>query len=174
MLLSVTDHDLAEEFGRCLAKILSKRKPYRVRRSAKRNRWIVQGSSVLLHRFLNRPWQRLKLWVEHCEECTAAFLRAFYDGEGSISQGSLVISNTDKELLTYVRDLLRTLEIETGEPHVTTKAGTILKDPRTGKIYKRRHDCYNLVIRTKSRAQFASHVGFSIQRKQRLLRTATS
>ena len=174
ILLSVTDYDYAEEFSRCLAKILSRRKPYKVRRSEKRNRWIVQGSSVLLYQFLNRPWQRLKSFLEHCEDCTAAFLRAFYDGEGCISQGSLVISNTDKELLNYVRDLLRTLKIETGEPYVATEAGTILKDPRTGKIYKRRHDCYNLVIRMKSRAQFASHVGFSIQRKQRLLRTATS
>jgi intein-encoded DNA endonuclease-like protein len=174
MLLSVTDRDFAEEFSRCLAKTLSRRKPYRVRRSDKRNRWIVQGSSLLLYRFLNRPWQKLKTYIEHCEECTAAFLRAFYDGEGSISQGHLVISNTDKMLLNYVRDLLHVLKIETGKLLVSTKAGTILKDPRTGKIYRRRHDCYQLVIRTKSRAQFARHVGFTIQRKQLLLRAATS
>jgi intein-encoded DNA endonuclease-like protein len=61
ILLSVTDYDFAEEFSRCLAKILSRRKPYRARRSEQRNRWIVQGSSVLLYRFLNRPWAKAEV-----------------------------------------------------------------------------------------------------------------
>ena len=48
ILLSVTDYDFAKEFSRCLAKTLSKESSYMVRRSDKRNRWIVQGASVLL------------------------------------------------------------------------------------------------------------------------------
>src|SRR5467141_2899997 len=61
MLLSVTDFDFAEEFSRCLAKILGKSHLYKVRWSEKRKRWIVQGSSILLHRFLSKPWQHLKI-----------------------------------------------------------------------------------------------------------------
>ena len=60
MLLSVTDHDFAKEFSICLAKILEKPNPYQVRWSEKRKRWIVQGSSIILHRFLGVGWQRLK------------------------------------------------------------------------------------------------------------------
>jgi intein-encoded DNA endonuclease-like protein len=58
ILLSVTDCDFAKEFSKCLAKILSRENPYQVRRSEKRNRWIVQGASVLLYRFLKTPWAK--------------------------------------------------------------------------------------------------------------------
>lgn len=50
ILLSVTDEDFAAEFSRCLGRILCRDRPYRVRWSKKRSRWIVQGSSVLLHK----------------------------------------------------------------------------------------------------------------------------
>jgi intein-encoded DNA endonuclease-like protein len=60
MLLSVTDYDFAEEFSRCLAKILGKSNFYKARWSEKRKRWIVQGSSILLHRFLSKPWQHFE------------------------------------------------------------------------------------------------------------------
>src|SRR5437879_9530728 len=85
MLLSVTDYDFAEEFSRWLAKILGKPNLYRVRWSETRERWIVQGSSIFLHRFLSGGWQGLKRYVEHCYRCRASFLRALFDGEGTIA-----------------------------------------------------------------------------------------
>jgi intein-encoded DNA endonuclease-like protein len=88
ILLSVTDRDFAAEFSRCLGRVLGREHPYKVRGSEKRDRWIVQGSSVLLHTFLNRNWNSLRKWIEHCEKCESAFLRAFYDGEGSITSKS--------------------------------------------------------------------------------------
>jgi len=106
MLLSVTDYDFAEEFSRCLAKILGRPNPYRVRWSEKRKRWIVQGSSIFLHRFLRGGWQLLKRYVEHCYRCRASFLRALFDGEGSITGRNLTMTNTDLSLLLYVRKLL--------------------------------------------------------------------
>jgi intein-encoded DNA endonuclease-like protein len=96
LMLSVTDHDFAQEFSRCLAKILSRTKPYKVRHSEKRNRWIVQGSSILLYRFLTPSWTEIRKSIEHCDECTASFIRAFYDGEGCMSGGRLTICNTIK------------------------------------------------------------------------------
>ena len=169
MLLSVTDHDFAAEFSRCLAKILGKSSLYKVRWSEKRKRWIVQGSSILLHRFLRGGWQLLKRYVEHCYRCRASFLRALFDGEGTIARNRISIYNTDLSLLFYIRQLLSKFGIETRNPHVHTLAGSILKDPRTGIFYERRRDCYTLAIRTADSLQFARHIGFAIQRKSRLL-----
>src|SRR5947208_303597 len=169
MLLSVTDRDFAEEFSRCLAKILGKPNLYKVRWSEKRKRWIVQGSSIFLHRFLRGGWQRLKRYVEHCYRCRASFLRALFDGEGTIGKNGISIYNTDLRLLQYIRPLLSKFGIETRNPYVHSLAGSILKDPRTGILYERRRDCYTLAIRIAGSLQFAKHVGFSIKRKSRLL-----
>src|SRR2546426_11420996 len=169
MLLSVTDHDFAAEFSRCLAEILGKSSLYKVRWSEKRKRWIVQGSSILLHRFLRGGWQLLKRYVEHCYRCRASFLRALFDGEGTIARNRISIYNTDLSLLFYIRQLLSKFGIETRSPYVNTLAGSILKDPRTGIFYERLRDCYTLAIRTADSLQFARRIGFAIQRKSRLL-----
>src|SRR5436853_4157020 len=136
MLLSVTDRDFAEEFSRCLAKILRKPNLYKVRWSEKRKRWIVQGSSIFLHHFLIGGWQRLKRYIEHSYRCRASFLRALFDGEGTITGRNLNISNTDLSLLLYVRKLLAKSGISTSIPHVMTRAGSIFKDPHTSRTYK--------------------------------------
>src|SRR5207244_1013757 len=102
ILLSVTDKDFASEFSRCLGKILGRHEPYKVRWSEKRGRWIVQGSSVLLHKFLNCNWFSLRKWIEHCGKCESAFLRAFYDGEGSSARGtSPSIIQIEKSCCTF-------------------------------------------------------------------------
>jgi intein-encoded DNA endonuclease-like protein len=169
MLLSVTDRDFAEEFSRCLAKILRKSNRYKVRWSEKRKRWIVQGSSIFLHRFLRGGWRRLKRYIEHCYLCRASFLRAMFDGEGTIGRNRISIYNTDLRLLLYIRRLLFKFGIETGNPSVHSRAGSILKDPRTDIFYERRRDCYTLAIRINGSPLFARHIGFSIKRKSRLL-----
>src|SRR6267143_5764598 len=169
MLLSVTDYDFAEEFSRCLAKILRKHDPYRVRWSEKRKRWIVQGSSIFLHGFLSRGWQQLKNHIEHSSRCRFAFLRALFDGEGSISGRNLTISNTDLSLLLYVRKLLAKSGISTSIPRVTHRAGSTLKDPSTGRTYKRRKDCYVVRVSPIDLLRFARKIGFSIERKEKVL-----
>jgi intein-encoded DNA endonuclease-like protein len=169
MLLSVTDYDFAEEFSRCLAKILGKSNLYKVRWSEKRKRWIVQGSSIILHRFLSKPWQHLKNHIEHSSRCRFSFLRALFDGEGSITGRNLTISNTDLSLLLYVRKLLAKSGISTRIPRVTHRAGSILKDPSTGRTYKRRKDCYVMRVSPTDLLRFARKIGFSIERKKRVL-----
>ena|SRR5437016_11643780 len=170
ILLSVTDRDFAEEFSRCLAKVLSRAVPYKVRWSEKRKRWIVQGASILLHRFLSHRWHELKPWIEHCNKCTARYLRAFFDGEGCISHRQLTVSNTNVELLLYVGELLRKYGVESRGPYLGKLAGTVLKDARTGKLYKRKKNCYYSYMSVRSLPQFAEHIGFMIERKQRRLR----
>ena len=169
MLLSVTDRDFAEEFSRCLAKILGKPNLYKVRWSENRKRWIVQGSSILLHRFLGKSWQHLKNHIEHSSRCRFSFLRALFDGEGSITGRNLTIANTDLSLLLYVRKLLAKSGISTSIPRVTHRAGSILKDPHTGRTYKRRKDCYVMRVSPMDLLRFARKVGFSIERKKRVL-----
>ncbi len=169
MLLSVTDYDFAEEFSRCLAKILGKSHLYKVRWSEKRKRWIVQGSSILLHRFLSKPWQHLKNHIEHSSRSRFSFLRALFDSEGSITGRNLTISNTDLSLLLYVRKLLAKSGISTSIPRVTHRAGSILKDPSTGRTYRRRKDCYVMRVSPIDLLRFARKIGFSIERKKRVL-----
>jgi intein-encoded DNA endonuclease-like protein len=113
LILAVTDYDFAEEFSASLATILDQPKPYKVRWHPRKNRWIVQGSSILLYNFLSRDWRNLKKWIEHCSRCRAAFLRAFYDAEGSVSGRNLSLYNSKKALLLYIEDLLKQHGIET-------------------------------------------------------------
>src|SRR3989442_5201561 len=140
ILLSVTDRDFAEEFSRCLAKLLHRALPYKVRWSEKRKRCIVQGASIFLYKFLSHRWLELKPWIEHCNKCTVCYLRAFFDGEGCISRRQLTISNTNVELLLYARELLRKFGVESTGPYLGKLAGTVLKDSQTGKLYKRKKE----------------------------------
>ena len=147
--------------GRCLGRILGRNRPYKVRWSEKRNRWIVQGSSVLLHKFLNRNWWDLRTSIEHCGRCESAFLRAFYDGEGSISGKILTVYNTNKEMLLYVQDLLVHANIETTRLRVNTKAGTRLIDSKNGRTYTRTKNCYSFGMRVRSLPRFKEKIGFA-------------
>ena len=165
----MTDYDFAEEFSASLATILAQPKPYKVRWHPRKNRWIVQGSSILLYNFLSCDWRDLKKWIEHCSRCRAAFLRAFYDAEGSVSGRKLSLHNTKKALLLYIQDLLKQHRIETSRLYLRRSAGTALLDPGSGKVYFRRKDGFSFIVRTKSLSQFAKEIGFSIERKQRRL-----
>jgi len=172
LILAVTDYDFAKEFSASLATILDQPKPYKVRWHPRKNRWIVQGSSILLYNFLSRDWRNFKKWIEHCDKCTVSFLNAFYDGEGCISNRNLTVYNTRRELLKYIQNLLGQLHIDTSPLHKTTNAGTKLTDPRSGRIYVRKKDCFCFGVRAQGLRTFNQHVGFSIQRKQTRLSEA--
>ncbi len=172
LILAVTDYDFAKEFSASLATILVQPKPYKVRWHPRKNRWVVQGSSILLYNFLSRDWRNLKKWIEHCSRCRAAFLRAFYDAEGSISGRKLSLHNTKKALLLYIQDLLNQHRVETSRLYLHRSKGTALLDPKSGKVYFGRKDGFSFIVRTKSLPQFAKVIGFSIERKQKRLAEA--
>ena len=172
LILAVTDYDFAKEFSASLATILVQPKPYKVRWLPRKNRWVVQGSSILLYNFLSRDWRNLKKWIEHCSRCRAAFLRAFYDAEGSVSGRKLSLHNTKKALLLYIQDLLNQHRVETSGLYLHRSKGTALLDPKSGKVYFRRKDGFSFIVRTKSLPQFAKVIGFSIERKQKRLAEA--
>lgn len=172
--LRVVDYEFAAETGRKLAKLLSRKKPYQPwwdRNNSRR--WCVWCCSVLLHHFLQRPPVKLKAYVEHCKDCVAAFLRAFFDSEGSITGRTLIVYNTNKEVLLYVELLLRRyFSIETTGPHKAQKVGQSFRSPTNGKIYQTKKACYRLYIRVESLALFHRYIGFTIRRKQQRLTEA--
>jgi intein-encoded DNA endonuclease-like protein len=175
--LAVKDKEYAEEFGRCLAKVVGRKKPYEPYSNENLKQWIVAGCSIQLFEFLNRPLEELKPYVEHCKDCVASFLRAIFDGDGSIyvkirrggKKRKLVLYNTNKELLSYIQYLLKRLfNIDATGPHLARKSGKIFIFPN-GKITKTTEDYYYIYIRANSLVNFYKYIGFTIKRKQQNL-----
>lgn len=170
--LKVIDYEFAAETGRRLASLLGRKRPYQPRWARSQFRWRVTASSVLLYRFLDQPLDKLSPYIERCRNCVAAFLRALFDGEGSITHRSLTVHNTEKDLLLYIQDLLqRYFRIETTGPHEGTHAGYRFRS-RNGKIYETKKQCYFLYVRVESLKRFNRYIGFTIRRKQRRLTEA--
>jgi intein-encoded DNA endonuclease-like protein len=168
--LEVKDREFAEEFGRCLVKVLERR-PIKPRYRNDTGKYVVESRSQTLYELLKRPvdLDGLEKYIEHCEKCTAAFLRGFSDSEGCVNKnGYITISNTDYELLEYVKDLLQRLGIETTGPRPTrSRQGTVARFHNGS--YKRRKDGYYIYIRADSNINFYKNIGFTIKRKQRRL-----
>ncbi|MCL7390373.1 MAG: hypothetical protein LZ173_10680, partial [Thaumarchaeota archaeon] len=166
--LKARDREFVEEFGRCLAEVLGRR-PIRPRYRDDVGKYIVEVESKTLYELLKKPVEldRLKKYIEHCERCVAAFIRGFADSEGCVNKiDQIRIYNTDLRLLTYVKDLLKRLNIESTGPKLHTRRGTAIRDPKTGKQYPRNKDVYYIYVRVSSNEYFYRHVGFTIGRKQ--------
>jgi intein-encoded DNA endonuclease-like protein len=168
--LKANDVEFAEMFAASVANVLDRHPPKPIY-DEKRRWYMVEVESRTLYELLKKPvdLNRLKKHIEHCERCTAAFLRGFADSEGSVSkEGYISVSNTDRELLEYVKDLLQRLGIESTGPRPTTsRQGTIARF-RNGS-YKRRKDSYYIYIKANGNINFYKNVGFTIKRKQKRL-----
>ncbi len=169
--LDVKDREFVEEFSRCLAKVLgSTPKRPRYRKSTKR--YTVEFGSETLYQLLKKPvdLDRLKKYIEHCGNCMAAFLRGFFDSEGSVDKrGYIYLFNTDLRLLAYVKHLLQRLGIETTGPRLKTRRGTVIHDPMSGRKYMANKDVYVIGIRANNNLSFYEKIGFTIKRKQKRL-----
>ena len=167
--LQSVDKEFVVEFGRCLAKVLNTPR-HALWSGAGRREIHVAASSRLLYDFLRKPLGELRTFIEHCVECTAAFLRGFFDSEGCVEgQGSLKASNSEIPILKYVqRLLLERFGIESTGPYLQTRRGTTMI--RRGREYTRRVDCFSIRIRNKFRSRFMGEIGFSIHRKEMRLR----
>lgn len=149
--LNTIDYEFAAETGRCLAILLGRKEPYKPWWDRSGRRWRVLCGSTLLYSFLQQPWQKLRPYIEHCRDCVAAFLRAFFDGEGSVEPRHLKVYNTNFELLRYIRFLLQQyFGIETTGP-------------------SRAKDCYYVYVRAPGLPLFHRYIDFTIKRKQRRL-----
>ena len=167
--LRAKDKEFVEDFGRRLANVL-RREPIRPRKDA--GKYIAEAKSKTLYKLLRKPvdLKRIKKYVEHCPKCTAAFLRGLFDSEGYVSKnGYIYLYNTNYEVLVYAQRLLRRFGIESTGPWPAVQKGTTMHDPRTGKQYKTKKDCYYIYIRAESLPKFYRHIGFTIPRKQKRL-----
>ncbi len=170
--LRAKDEEFVREFARCLTKALGRENPVKVWFWKTQKLFVAKAYSVALYRLLHKPVDlgRLRPFIEHCEECMAAFLRGFADSEGNVAEhGSIRIYNTDEELLSYVKELLKRLGIEATGPHLIYRAGTPLFDSRTGKMHERRRGYYVLRTRARSAHVFYQKIGLTITRKLRRL-----
>jgi intein-encoded DNA endonuclease-like protein len=169
--LEVKDWELAAEFGRCLAEILG-RQTIKPRRKKPSGRYVVEVQSRTLYELLKKPieLEGLKKYIEHCKRCTTAFIRGFADSEGCVrKEGYITISNTNYELLTYVKDLLKRLGIESTGPWPIGRQGKTFYDPTKMKRYTHKKECYYIYIGSGSNINFYKNIGFIIGRKQRRL-----
>jgi len=171
--LAVDDKEFAEEFGKCLAKVLG-RKPYKPYWNKKPKQWIVAGCSILLYKFLDKPLEELKPCIEYSKNTISAFLRALFDGEGSMHVNAkyymrtLRLYNTNEELLNYAKYLLKKyFKINATGPHLARKKGEVINI--VGVIRKTKKDYYYLYIHAKSLSDFCKYIGFTIERKQKRL-----
>ncbi|MEM2237600.1 MAG: LAGLIDADG family homing endonuclease [Candidatus Caldarchaeum sp.] len=167
--LKVKDREFAEEFAKCLARVM--------RRDPPKPKWSKRTFVVELrckppYELLKKPlyMDKIKKFIEYDRKCKYAFLRGFFGSEGCVSKdGTIIDCNTDLRLLGYVRRLLDSLGIETSGPHLSVKHGTACRDPRKGKTYKRKKDTYSLYVPAGLRLRFFKHIGFTIKRKQQRL-----
>lgn len=169
--LQSIDPEFVSEFDRCLSAVLNSRR-HALWVDKNRREIHVEARSVLLYNFLRQPPGDLRPWVEHCRRCISAFLRGFFDSEGSVSQeGNLTASNTNTQLLKYVQWLLaKGFGIEATGLHPKTRKRSMLG--RRGRIYYRNADCYEIYVRRTCRNRFLQGIGFTIRRKRlRLQRT---
>ncbi len=164
--LQSVDRDFVLEFDRCISSILHTGM-HALWVDGKRREIHVEARSVLLYNFLRQSLSDLRPWIEHCEKCVSAFLRGFFDSEGTVTlAGVLMAYNNDLGRLRYIMELLRNcFGIETTGPHLGKKQGSRIE--RRGKVYLRNRDTYSLYIRADSVRKFALLVGFTITRKQR-------
>ncbi len=137
--LRVSDKEFAQEFARCLSVILRRTAP-RVRWHEKTRLWQTELSSLFLWQFLHQRLSKLAETIQHCDVCKGAFLRGFFDSEGSIRKRDLDISNGNLQSIQYVRTLLISLGIQSTPPRLSQKGGrtVIIK----GKSYRQNKDIY--------------------------------
>ncbi len=170
--LEVKDKELAVAFARCLTKVLE-RKPIKARYDKSAGRYVVRVRCKTLYELLKKPVdiKRIKKHVEHCPKCVAAFLRGLFDTEGCVHKaGYIYLFNTNYEVLVYVQKLLwRYFGIKSSGPRPHKPKGTTGYNPRTGKQYKTKKDCYYLYIGAESLPNFYRYIGFTIKRKQKRL-----
>jgi intein-encoded DNA endonuclease-like protein len=168
--LKAKDKEFVEDFGRRLGNVLG-RKPIRPQKEAEK--YVAEARSKTLYELLRKPvdLKRIKKYVEHCKKCTAAFLRGLFDSEGRVSKnGYITLYNTNYELLVYAQKLLRKrFGIESTGPWPHVQKGTTIYNPRTGKQYKAKNDCYYIYIRAESLPKFYRYIGFTVRRKQKRL-----
>jgi len=165
--LAVKDLDFAKNFGSCISVVLGRNKLPRLNEIGF---YVIRIWSRLLSDYLanRREVQQL------AEAYPAEFIRGFADAEGSavgsvdrngVFASSVVMVNTDRELLDFVGHLLLS--------HYGI-ASTLTQEKRTHRMWGKL-PCYYLTIRRHmDQRRFVESIGFGMARKQERLKIAVS
>ena len=167
--LRVIDREFAAEFSRCLGVLLCRDPPPVKWREGTRS-WYTGVSSLLLQKSLRQELKDLVPTISHCDDCKGAFLKGFYDSEGSVSKRRLLLFNGELGKLELVRSLLGTLHIKTTGPHLRKEKGGMVSIK--GHSYHVNKNQYYVYMRTTSLLAFRDKVGFIITRKKERLERA--
>jgi hypothetical protein len=159
--LEAIDKDFVEGFLRCLSKVMGR--PYKMYKKGK-GTWATRGYDKTLINFMKKPLDHHKPIIE---AYPADFLRAFFDGEGSVTEivkkervyGCVAAVNTNFEIIEYVRNLLQ---------EKFSLRPTLGVDKRTNNgRWKIRYIVR--LYRMDNIRRFNDLIGFSIERKKKKL-----
>jgi len=161
--LVAKDREFVVYFGRCLTKLLKRKRMYPLFKRDGNKGWSKMYGMWATSKLL---WLWLQNWELHktvVKSHPDSFLRGLYDSEGSICKRGgkecleVVLVNTRRELLEFAEGLLKKLGIDS---YIY-----IINDRR-----KNRRTCYRLSITGKDNLLlFYDKVGFTIRRKQQRL-----
>lgn len=155
--LEAIDKDFVKKFLRCLSKVMGR--SYKMHKKSK-GTWVARGYGRTLIDFMKKPLNHHKSIIELYP---ADFLRAFFDGEGHVTEirkerrvyGCVAATNTNLEILEYVRGLLQ---------KIFSLHPTMGRDKRGRKV------CYAVrLYQMDDVKRFRDLIGFSIERKRRRL-----
>ncbi|MEN3048394.1 MAG: LAGLIDADG family homing endonuclease [Candidatus Caldarchaeales archaeon] len=167
--LRVKDCDFAVAFAQALGRVLN-RDPPPIREETIRGRksHVVEVKDITLCELLiDRDIESIRRFVEHDDACRAAFLRGFYDSEGSVGPRNVNVYNTGLRILGFVREQLMALGIDCTKPRLNRRAGTPV-GVGNGEYFANT-DLYTVIIRGSNLQLFLKKVGFSIERKKQRL-----
>lgn len=166
--LRVRDRDFVEAFARALGRVLNRHHPpVREQTVNGKTFHLVRVQDATLAELLaGRDIERIRRFVEHDDACRAAFLRGFFDSEGSVGPYRIYAYNTDLRVLKFVREQLMALNIECSEPRLNRLGG---RPAGSDGKYITNKDLYAVSIHAASLELFLEKVGFSIERKRQRL-----
>lgn len=159
--LKVKDREYAEKFSRCVSKVIGK--AYKKPRKLNDGRWEIRYSSAAFYEWWRKQnLETFRKYIEESEETMKAFARGFMDGEASSSGSCISVTNTNLEILRYLKKVLEKVGVRTGKISKTIEKGTevIIK----GKKYKANKSIYSLYV---NKRDFISTIGFTIKRKNK-------
>jgi len=157
IVLSVKDKDFIDEFNRRITKVVGRKQLYSIQFHGGRYH-LVCSSKILFEPLNGYNLERVKPFVD---KYPREFIRGFADAEGSVHYvpqqhaRSIRITNSNKELLEYIQNLLA--------KHFSIKSK--IYGP-----YKGRNALDLIIFGLENIKRFYEQIGFSIGRKNDILR----
>lgn len=165
VILSAIDYDFVLTFKKTLEKWSDFRARFYSRKiktdnviKNRKSQWVSYIDSIEAAQFLKKF--NIKNILSSSEKIRCAFLRGFFDSEGSIDKDNTILAyNTDTELIYFIQELLNSIEINSR-----------IKTYKIRNLNGKEIDYYHIKINKDDRLKFYNQIGFSIERKQCKLR----